>query len=252
MDFTDDKLSAFLDGELSKEEMTVIRELLLNDDHLSDRLERLAFADALIKKQYQTIDARPLPQAIIELLAEGKDAAPTVSNVSVLSRFRQQVAMPVQIAAAITLAVATFALVQPGTQQPDYDLQPLASGPVPASTQLHQYLSSTPSSLTRSAGAGSERQFTPVLSFKDHDGHYCREFVQVTTEQTNRAVACMEGQQWSIQLVATTGEPREQDEYQTASTLSPETFEEIVNDLVADLPLSHEQELQAIDNGWKE
>ena len=129
----------------------------------------------------------------------------------------------------------------------------LASGPVPFDSELHQMLRDTPSATPyqRLSDAGSDSQFTAVLSFKNHLGQYCREFQLQVDGVGERSAACLENDQWSVLIVAMeeTGTPN--GEYATASSVNQQAFESYMDSIVAQPPLSLEEELKAINNGWK-
>ena len=70
MKITDEMLSAFLDSELPEPQMQHIRELLLQDEQLAERLAALAEVDLLLRQQASLIDGTPVPQQLMALLDE--------------------------------------------------------------------------------------------------------------------------------------------------------------------------------------
>jgi len=173
MNFTDEQLSAFLDGELNQSEMEHIRKELVRDDNLAERLEEIAFTNSLIISKYEDIDSRPLPQAVVDLLANNSHKSNQLLTAlkSFLTKLKIRPLAP--FIALATTTIAIIMVILPSTQLEKMDTrissgQPLSSGPVPQNYELHSLLSNSPSSLARQFGAGSERQFNAILSFKNH------------------------------------------------------------------------------------
>lgn len=68
MILTDEKLSAFLDGELNFVEMDTVREAIAQDVTISDRLAALAEVDRVVKVAAEKATAVALPNEIVALL----------------------------------------------------------------------------------------------------------------------------------------------------------------------------------------
>ena len=255
MNYTDQQLSAFLDGELESGEASALRQLLAIDLDLSGRLEELATADSLIRLEYEKIDAKPLPQSLIDLLAEPSSTLERDSNVVRLKFASTTIEVNtrnIQRFAATFLFAAIGALFLMQNKVSNVDPL-LASGPVPFDSELHQMLRDTPSATPyqRSSDAGSDSQFNVVLSFKNHLGQYCREFQLQVDGVSERSAACLENDQWSVLIVAMEETGTDNGEYATASSVNQQAFESYMDSIVAQPPLSLEEELKAIKNGWK-
>ena len=72
MILTDEKLSAFLDGELNTAEMDTVREAIAQDASISDRLAALAEVDRVVKVAAEKATAVALPKEIVALLNDEK------------------------------------------------------------------------------------------------------------------------------------------------------------------------------------
>ncbi|HAA99609.1 MAG TPA: anti-sigma factor, partial [Alteromonas macleodii] len=72
MILTDEKLSAFLDGELDTAEMDLVREAIAHDVTVSDRLAALAEVDRVVKVAAEKATAVALPKEIVALLSDEK------------------------------------------------------------------------------------------------------------------------------------------------------------------------------------
>lgn len=107
MQLTDELLSGFLDASLSEAEMAFVREHLLHDEHLADRLASLAIVDTLVQQHAMQIDSVPLPEAITLLLQQAEPVLTQNDNVVSFPWWRR-VSQQLQQHAA---AVACVALV---------------------------------------------------------------------------------------------------------------------------------------------
>ena len=259
MNFTDEQLSAFLDGELDKAEMDYIRAALSSDEDQSEQLEELAFINSLIISKYEEIDSRPLPSSVVDLLANNSNRPVRliVSLKSLLAKFKVKPLIPfIALTIATIATIATIMIILP-TTQPDKTQaraqtgQQLASGSVPHSKELHSLLSNSPSSLARQFGAGSERQFNAILSFKNHSDQFCREFTIREAGTMTRSVACLSDGGWTI-LAASNNQARPiNQQYQTASTLPNADFESYIDSIIASAPMSQAEELERINSHWE-
>ena len=72
MILTDEKLSAFLDGELDTAEMDLVREAIAHDVTVSDRLAALAEVDRVVKVAAEKATVVALPKEIVALLSDEK------------------------------------------------------------------------------------------------------------------------------------------------------------------------------------
>ncbi|MDO6567013.1 anti-sigma factor [Alteromonas sp. 1_MG-2023] len=70
MTVSDDMLSAFLDAELSDEDMEYVRTAIANDLALSDRLASLAQVDMMVKASADVATQKPLPSSLVSMLAD--------------------------------------------------------------------------------------------------------------------------------------------------------------------------------------
>lgn len=80
MNLTDEKLSAFIDNELPADEMDAIRDQIVTDDSLVDRIAQLSFVDHAVSTTLHAIDDKPLPDSVSQLFETEQSSAST-SNV---------------------------------------------------------------------------------------------------------------------------------------------------------------------------
>lgn len=251
--YANDDLNALLDGELGPVEAKKLREALVEDTALAERLEQLAFADTIIKTTYQAIDSEPLPQSVIKLLA---DNVAEESNVLVLKRPSWS-SRPVQIAAAMILglgAIMGSSLLRQAT--PDVYVYATTVGPIDKHSGLNSILSDNTSSVSHQLGNGdigpeSAVAIMPVLSFKSTMGDWCREYTVTSYTKSARTLACMQGEQWQIVLTSIEQSSSQPNEYATASTVTSASFDARVDSLIVGEPLSANQEKKLINDNWE-
>ncbi len=87
MEITDEKLSAFLDAELTPSDMEKIREAIELDDDLVMRLAELSQVDQWVVENAEIMDATPVPDKLIEL-AQQIDKGQTLTNVVHMSKWK--------------------------------------------------------------------------------------------------------------------------------------------------------------------
>lgn len=82
MTLTEDKLSAFLDGELSEAEAGEIEQALATNPDLQAALEALIAADTLAKDAFAQVAAEPVPHALAAAIQDAPLATPAPANMS--------------------------------------------------------------------------------------------------------------------------------------------------------------------------
>ena len=133
-------LSAYLDNELEGEQLTALRERLLQEPALRRELDALKGTDSLLNDFAASIDGRPLPQAVHGMVAgSGRSSAAKLFAVA---------------AAVFVVTMSTFIMMP---KQDDLAfLNAMASGEI------------------RQTEIGSVQV---IATFRQHDGKYCREYV---------------------------------------------------------------------------
>ena len=240
---SDEMLSAFLDAQLTDAEMDTVRQHLLVDEQLAERLADLAMVDSLVQQHYAQIDQRPMPEAILQLLddAETTPPAEATNNAKVIPfplwrRAQQQL----QRHAAAVACIALFAGY--GASQLSGPAQPVLAG---LSTDVVQLLDSAASGQRYPL---ADQQLTPRLSFINQQGDFCRQYSRQSQTELSENIACRRNGQWrqqasvNIELPGTVNDGQ----YQTASGGS--ILDNILDNMMAGAPLNAAAE-QAYLNG---
>lgn len=210
MTISDEQLSAFLDAELPEDDMELVRQGLMADENLANRLAELALVDEQIAHHYAQIDQRPMPAAITALLAPAPDT--TRHNVIEFPRWKsvQQGLQQHAAIAACTLLVIGFGMVQllPGNNNQSANNSPA----------IAQILEQNPSGSEQPLADGS--RIKPRLTFIDNHGNYCRQYQILQRDQRSDNIACRHNNSWEL-VFSLPQENLAEGDYQTASGNSP-------------------------------
>lgn len=244
MNITDETLSAFLDYELPEHEMQAVRERLQTDPQLSDRLEQLVMVDQTLSRHYTQIDDQPLPQGVIDLLAQAEkevdDGPTTTPETGRVLPFRrpakpqQSTRRPVGIAIAAALVMA-LGLVQLLGNDTDEQWQNVASA-----------LEAAPGGSAQPLADG--RVLLPRLTFENQHGEYCRQYGLQGTNSASENIACRTAGGWNLVAEHKVEQAAEPSGYQTASGGS--VLDDTLDQMMVGPALTVEKERGLIDQGW--
>ena len=267
MSLTDEKLSAFLDGELDNAEMDSVREAIAQDVTVSDRLAALAEVDRVVKVAAEKATAVALPKEIVALLNDEKqlsqESEVQASGVSLDSEssskqsfaenvkpFPKKVDVtnrgqsgqtnwkgPFAIAASVAVLAGLVFFNQQGTET----VQPSHWANV--SSVLDKNLAGEATSFV------SGITVTPQLSFLNTDFNYCRQAEVASQDELNVMIACKDKQgAWQLAASKLDELGEKAGNYQTAT--SAKLLEDELDKMMASAPLNREQEKNAIEATW--
>lgn len=240
MTISDEQLSAFLDAELPENEMELVRQGLIDDENLANRLAELAMVDEQVASHYAQIDARPLPAAVEPLLAHSTE--PTTKEMDnnliqfpLWKRVQRGLQQNAALAASVLLVIG-FGMVQllPGNHQSANNWNAVAQ-------VLEQNIS------------GNEQQFDdgsrvkPRLTFIDQQGNYCRQYQLAQGEQTSENIACRHNDRWEL-IISQPLETLAEGDYKTASGGS--LLDTRLDEMMQSEAFDTAAEQQAIDSRW--
>ena len=267
MILTDEKLSAFLDGELDTAEMDLVREAIAHDVTVSDRLAALAEVDRVVKVAAEKATAVALPKEIVALLSDSKPlsqasgvqasdaslasaSAANQSSAENVKPFPKKVNStnsaphkqtkwkgPFAIAASVAVLAGLVFFNQQGaeTTQPSHWAR--------VSSVLDSNL--TGEATTFDSGV----TVTPQLSFVNTEFNYCRQAEVASKDELNVMIACKDKQgAWQLAASKLDELGENAGQYQTAT--SAKVMEEELDKMMASAPLNREQEKNAIEATW--
>ena len=267
MILTDEKLSAFLDGELDTAEMDLVREAIAHDVTVSDRLAALAEVDRVVKVAAEKATAVALPKEIVALLSDEKPLSQasgvqasdaSLASVSAANQSSAENVKPFPKKAnstnsaphkqtkwkgpfAIAASVAVLAGLVFFNQQDAETTQP---------SHWARVSSVLDSNLTGEATTfDSGVTVTPQLSFVNTEFNYCRQAEVASKDELNVMIACKDKQgAWQLAASKLDELGENAGQYQTAT--SAKVMEEELDKMMASAPLNREQEKNAIEATW--
>lgn len=239
-----ERLSAYLDGQLSEEEVRALEARLAVEPELAKQLEAFRGVDASLRAPFDKLLTEPVPDRFLRLLDDVDDDAKSLPRAEVIDladvRARRQAKQAGSLwsswqargALAASLVVALVAVAQIRTG---------GSSEQGIETALNE----TPSGQSRQLSSGAT--ITPRLSFAAKDGRYCREFA--LSGQTG--IACRMDDGWQIEAkVKTESQPDAASEFATAGGAGA-GLDDVYKRLGASDPIDPERERALINKGWK-
>ena len=250
----DERLSAWLDGELPRGEAKRLEARLAAEPALARRLERLREADRKAQHAFHALDASPMPQAVLDLLKDANAGcsqdAQKAQVVRLQPRFPRFFEMPVAIAASVAL-VAGFLirdLVAPpgaggGTALP-------VSGVIAGDSGLYRMLERAPAGQPVDLAGSAVAEV--VLTFQANDGDWCRQFRLGTAASALHGLACRQAVGWQLETASFAGPGPADATFQQAAGATPAALEAALRArLGGGEPLGPDEEFQVISEGWK-
>ncbi len=245
--WTDEQLSAFLDGELAPADMDALARDLEVDPLLTARAERLGVANAAFVGFAARIDDVPMGAAL-------KAAMETQPLAAVIPFRRRSIGAFLHehraIAASLLCAAATFGFMSTiATRASSDPFAPEAGGVIVASSPLHRVLDAARTGEAVSVGA--DRMATPRLTFASDNGSFCRQFDVFTSDEAVAAIACRDDDNsWRTQVIAY-GLVKTPGDFQTASATRSPILEAFLDQHMSGAPMNAEEETKLISDGWQ-
>lgn len=244
MKFSDEMLMAYADGELDLVARAEIEAAMAKDPEIARVVGRHRALAARAQSAYQGVLEEPVPAKLASLAAQPV----TAPVVDLASRRAAEVAAQAQksqwrlpqwsaLAASVALGVMVGLLLTRG-EQPPY--QETAGGLV-ASGELDEALTRQ---LAGSLGTGKSRV---GISFRHHDGAYCRTF-QLQDAAPLAGLACRRGDAWKLEVLAAA--ELHQGELQPAAAM-PMAVLQAVDAAIEGEPFDAAAETAARDSGWQ-
>ncbi|MCF6219806.1 MAG: hypothetical protein L3J65_01705 [Robiginitomaculum sp.] len=260
MKYTDEHLSAFLDGQLSRDKSEGLELELSANAELAERLASLEEANEAVKDSYSAELDQPIPDHILALLEPQVSHAHAATNDNgtrnVVPLMQKRVkfslskwAAPLAASFAMMLGLTvgrgmTLASIDQGA------LYAQMTGVIAADNPLFEVLETTPSATNVRYGKDKNLEIKPILTFTSNDGSYCREFKAQTTQSAARGVACRDGSVWNVLMLNQT-ERSYEGGFRTASGNSDAVIDQFIDGLLVGIPLDADGEQTLLNTGWK-
>ena len=232
MDWDDELIAAYADGEMHSLVQDRFDEALARDDDLRERVEREKMLRARLGSHFDPVLDEPVPEALREMLE-----APPRAEVVSIETARQRRGLPsrawISAAMAASLAVGLFG-GQYLSGAGGISTLPTADGAL--AEALDTQLASAPEA------ASATRIGT---TFRDGDGRLCRTFDGAEVA----GFACRDGGAWQIEMLAP-GSGRQDAGYQQATSGSTLVLQ-AAQERMAGEPVGEEEERRLRDSGWR-
>jgi len=241
--WTDEQISAFLDGELSQADTEALALAVERDPALAARVERLGSANRAYVSAVAAIDRHPMSDDVKSILS----TPPTAKVIPFRAKVGAFLTEHRAIAAALVCAAAVWSVSSNlGAQSGN----PLSTGPdglVVASSPLHRALETGVTGAPVQVAANVSA--TPRLTFASAEDGFCRQFDVSSPAGATSAIACREDGQWRTQ-VAVFGKARGGD-YQTAAGGKSPVLEAFIDQHISGAPLNAAEETKVLSEHWK-
>ncbi|MFV8816872.1 anti-sigma factor family protein [Haliea sp. E17] len=220
-------LSQYLDGELDELSTRRIAQRLQAEPALRATLNQLAALDQNI--QLSLAGRGDVPAHVAALL---RPAAPAAA-------FRKNRQWHYAVAASLVAAAGALLAVQLQTGKP--------SGPTVADV-----LEITPSMATGWQPLAGDRRIRPILTFRDVDGAWCREFLLDNQGKGSRGVACRDQGKWETRIAVAAELPDGGPEmFRPASSFDVDAVADYTARRADGIALSAGEESALIAGDWK-
>jgi len=230
----DEKLMAYVDGELDAEARAEVEAAMAADPELRKRVEAHRRLRTLLSGAYAGTTDEPVPERLSAMLK------PKAEVVDLGAARKAEAARPARLIRRNWVAIAaTFAVGVIAGQIVNLGPEPAVmshGGALVAQGALADRLDTQ----LASAGTGIG------LSFRDRDGDYCRTFR--TSELAG--LACRDGRNWSVRLAVTM--PSANSSYRMAGSDLPLAVLGEVEATIAGEPFDAAEEAAARDRGWRD
>lgn len=241
LEFDDETLMAFADGELDERRSLALEEALAEDETLAERLAVFLDSRRLVGDTLKPLIDEPVPEALLasvkRMAEEAREKAPAPQDNIISFRPKSQ-AVPVATRRWLVPLAASLVAVISGVI--GFSAGRLASPVSNSGAEIAAALGREASGQDVALGADGNVLHI-VATFRDAGGALCREYALKQPEKSTLTVACREGDGWSTRLALTTPVA---EGYVPAS--SQETLDAYLTSIQAGAPLSAEEESKAL------
>ncbi|MBA34666.1 MAG: hypothetical protein CMI14_04445 [Oleispira sp.] len=204
-----EKLSAYIDNELSPADRAELEQKLVVDSELKQVLSKLEQSNIIAKTYFSELDRKPLPMNLETMILNAKPQPKTVTIVDFFRRKAANNAMQnwsFASAASIVFALGIWMLM------------PLSESNINAS--LVSVLNTQPSGSVTTVNP--ELKIEVLASYKNVQGSVCRSIIQHSPQSSNPILACFNNGEWSVDATDFSKQ------YQTASIVDLTTNAELM------------------------
>jgi hypothetical protein len=252
MSISDEQLDAYMDGELSEAQRSLIAQAIVQDANLAQRVARQQALRERLRKHFDGVLQEPVPDRLIGLVKGAKfDAmAPLADLAAARNKRRLSVgsiltSKPGWYAIAASILVGSIAGLLMARWNSGTDLTTFKDGKLIARGALASALDEQ---LASAIPPNASVHIS--LSFKARSGRYCRTFDIAGAEGT-AGLACYDEQHWRVLTLI--GEPAKEGTdpaFRMAGSEIPPLLLQSVNENISGEPLDAQAEMRARSAGW--
>lgn len=237
---TDDMLMAYVDGELAPDDAARVEGAMAADPDVAASVAAARDLRARLREAFDPMLDEPVPSRLLKIASERPvSAGPTVLAPSAPTRRRWALPEWTALAAALVLGIAVSQLA----------LRP-AAGPFDASGGGLLAGGELAESLESRLAADPGGSVQVGLSFRSHDGNYCRSF-RLEGDRDLAGLACRDARgDWQVPVLLSSDPAPRGDLRQAASALPAALLREVESRMAGE-PLDAGQERAARDAGWR-
>lgn len=248
MQFSDETLMAYADGELDAEQRRQIEAAMALDPTLVDRIAKHRGLRVELGAAFSGVLDEPIPDRLLDTAnaatPSGKSGSASVTDLGAVRATKHHAAHPrrwswpewTSIAASLLIGIlAGRSALQPAKS----DMFATGADGIVATGELSV-------ALTDRIGAAENAKVQIGLSFRTASGEYCRTFAAGSAA----GLACREANEWQVRALSESPAAPQRGEYRMASTDLPPAILAAVEQNMAGEALDHEQEQAARARGW--
>lgn len=247
MQFSDETLMAYADGEADADTRRQIEAAIELDPTLAERVAKHRALRADLGAAFGGVLDEPVPSRLLDA-ANSSPATKRSATVTDLSAARaaksgdkksQSWSWPEWTAIAASLLIGVLA-GRSALQPAQSEMFATTSGGIVATGELSAALSD------QLSGTAKDANVQIGLSFRAKGGDYCRSFAAGTAA----GFACREDAQWRVRALNEVGTHATSDEYRMAGSELPPAILSAIDDVMEGEALDQEQEQAARERGW--
>lgn len=264
----DEILSAYIDGELTEENRIAVERASKKSSEVLKRIEEIRNIDDLFAKTYRAIDTTPVPENVLSTLQAFPQQRPNegVEKVKTTppTNDNRQTAKPksfwyIGLAASILLVmVLGFGRTLPISatneeQANEFIFAQQTAGVIGPENVLFNILENEHSGSSVIINQSSEAIVWPIMTFRNSENNYCRQFNITTSTVGTQNIACREGNNiWAVKVSVEDSNPSLSLDglYQTATANSDPIIDAKVRQMIKGDAFGIETEAVLIEQKW--
>lgn len=247
MQFSDETLMAYADGEVDADTRRQIEAAMALDPALAERVAKHRALRADLGSAFGGVLDEPVPSRLLDA-ANSSPATKRSATVTDLSAARaaksgdkksRSWSWPEWTAIAASLLIGVLA-GRSALQPAQSEMFATTSGGIVATGELSAALSD------QLSGTAKDANVQIGLTFRAKGGNYCRSFAAGTAA----GFACREDAQWRVRALNEVGAHATGGEYRMAGSELPPAILSAIDDVMEGEALDQEQEQAARERGW--